>query len=389
MKYIYQFAATAILAGIGNFSHASLTTSSGVQSFSGNASVTATSTSKTAVSNTNNNASVATVSLGQFDTSIGVLTGVELQLKSSRTQTIDGTGFKNNGPGRTASGSGTSSALLSTSGFNAAFTPNITQTGSGCGLAMGMTGYISCNWGSQTSASIVTNITGNVASGNLNDYAGTGLINATLTTPDLAATATLTATMGQQSGSTVNYSVAWNGSLEAIYSYMLHAAASFDGTSTQNSLTLDFGVIPQFGPAPTLNFDIFNLADNNRTGLDLDTISGSGDTGAFNIDLTTFSNLAQGTNNNFIASMLTSTLGTFSASYLLDLSDTGIGASNTWLNQKLTLNLIGTVNAASTANSNPESIPEPGTLALLLAGLGMMAWRLKNQPHEKSGLTIA
>lgn len=195
MKYIYQFAATAILAGIGNFSHASLTTSSGVQSFSGNASVTATSTSKTAVSNTNNNASVATVSLGQFDTSIGVLTGVELQLKSSRTQTIDGTGFKNNGPGRTASGSGTSSALLSTSGFNAAFTPNITQTGSGCGLAMDMTGYISCNWGSQTSASIVTNITGNVASGNLNDYAGTGLINATLTTPDLAATATLTATM--------------------------------------------------------------------------------------------------------------------------------------------------------------------------------------------------
>lgn len=45
---------------------------------------------------------------------------------------------------------------------------------------------------------------------------------------NMAATATLTVTMGQQSGSTVNYSVTWNGNLGAIYSYMLHAA-SFDG----------------------------------------------------------------------------------------------------------------------------------------------------------------
>ncbi|MDP1558358.1 MAG: choice-of-anchor E domain-containing protein [Nitrosomonas sp.] len=385
MKYIYHFAAVTVLTGISGFSHASLATSSGVQSFSGSAAVTATGTSTgagaplTNATNSNNNALISNVSLGQFDASLGVLTGVELQLNSSRVQAIDGTGFKNNGPGRTAGGSGTSSASLSAPGLDAVFAPNITQIGTGCGLAMGMTGFIQCGWGPQTSATTVTNTTGNVASGNLNDYVGAGAVNAALTTPNLSATATLTTTMGQPSGSTVNYSVAWSGGLEAIYSYALHAAASFNGSSAQTSLTLDFGVIPQFGATPTLGFDIFNLTDSNRTGLDLDAFSGSGDTGVFSTGLAAFSGLAQGASNGFAATMLTDTLGSFRASYLLSLSDADFGASNTWFDQTLTLNLVGVV----------SPVPEAQTWAMLLAGSGLIGWRLKNQSREEPNMAFA
>ena len=365
MNNFFQLTSIAALMGISGFSHANLTTSSGQENFSGSASVSAISTSQLSVSNSNNNAAVATVSLNQFDASLGVLTGVELQLKSNRIQTISGTGFKNNGPDRTANGSGMSTASLSTSGFNAVFAPAISQSGSGCGLAHGPTGFINCGWGPETSSATATDGAGSVDSSNLNDYVGNGSVDADLSLPTLSATATLSRIQGQQSGSNADYSVAWSGSLEAIYSHLLHASASFDGSALQNSLTLDFGTVLQNSAASSLNFSIFNLADSNRIGLDLDGFSGSGDTGVFSSGLTGFSDLTQGGSNGFIASMLTDTLGTFSASYLLDLSDADFGASSTWQNQTLTLNLVGQV----------APVPVPGAVWLfgtaLLSMLGV------------------
>lgn len=360
MNNIFQLTSIAALMGISGLVHAGLTTSSGVENFNGSASVGATATRQLSASNNNNNASVATVSLGQFDGSLGVLTGVELQLNSSRTQSVDGTGYKYNGAGKTASGSGTSTAALSASGFSAAFAPAIAQSGSGCGLAMGMTGYISCGWGPEASTATATNTTASVDSNNLNDYVGNGSVDASLTTPSLSATATLSTTMGQESGSTVNYSVSWQGSLEAVYSYLLHASASFDGSASQNSLTLDFGTVLQNSAASSLNFNIFNLSDVNRTGLDLDGFSRSGDTNIFNTSLAGFTDLAQGGSNGFIASMLTENLGAFSASYLLDLSDADFGASSTWKNQTLTLNLVG------------EVVPVPVPAAVWLFGSALI-----------------
>jgi hypothetical protein len=174
----------------------------------------------------------------------------------------------------------------------------------------------------------------------------------------LEATTTLSRTQGQTSGSTTNYSVEWAGDLQANYSYLLHAAASFDGSSVSNVLTLDFGTITQ-NSAASLNFALFNLANADRIGLDLDSVIGSGDTSAFDSGLSAFADLAQGGSLSFIANLLTANTGAFSAQYLLNLSDADFGASSTRQNHQLTLNLIGNVSA----------VPVPGAVWLFGSAL--------------------
>jgi hypothetical protein len=144
--------------------------------------------------------------------------------------------------------------------------------------------------------------------------------------------------------------VEWAGDLQANYSYLLHAAASFDGSSVSNVLTLDFGTITQ-NSAASLNFALFNLANADRIGLDLDSVIGSGDTSAFDSGLSAFADLAQGGSLSFT--------GAFSAQYLLNLSDADFGASSTRQNHQLTLNLIGNVSA----------VPVPGAVWLFGSAL--------------------
>jgi hypothetical protein len=342
---------------------------SGPVSFSGSASVTATGGQVASATNFNNGATIANVALGQFDAANGVLTGVDIQLTSNRTQTINGSGNKNNGPGRTVNGSGISNALMSAAGVSAAFAPNLTQAGSGCALAHGPTGPVNCGWGPNTAAAATTDTTVGADDQNLNDYVGGGSVNASLSLPTLSATTTMSSTAGQPgSGSSATYKVDWAGSLQANYSYLLHSLASFDGSSTNNTLTLDFGTVAQ-NTGPTLSFSLFNLADADRIGLDLDSVSGSGDTGALTTNLTAFSDLAQGSSLAFVANLLTSTTGVFNAQYFLNLSDADYGASNTRQNHQLTLNLVGNV------VGNVAAVPVPGAVWLfgsaLLGVLGM------------------
>jgi hypothetical protein len=111
-----------------------------------------------------------------------------------------------------------------------------------------------------------------------------------------------------------------------------------------------------------LSFSLFNQANADRISLDLDSVTGSANTGAFSTTLSPFSDLAQGSSQAFMASLLTSTTGVFNAQYLLNLSDANLGASNTWQNHQLTLNLVGNVTA----------VPVPGAVWLFgtaMAGL--------------------
>jgi endonuclease I len=117
--------------------------------------------------------------------------------------------------------------------------------------------------------------------------------------------------------------------------------ASFASGVDQNLLTIDFGT---FAVGGTVNsgFDLFNLVQSVgfTADLDLDSIPGVGDTGVLSTDLSAFGGLVAGSSNGFLASFDTSNVGTFSATYTLNLSDEDIAGAT---NQVLTLQLLGEV----------------------------------------------
>ena len=204
-------------------------------------------------------------------------------------------------------------------------------------------------------------LTATAASANLNSYVGSGTVAVARTASTVAALQGPPNFTGAESTTT---SVNWSGSVSATYEYLLHAAATFDGGS-QVTLNLDFGTLYLNDAASPLGFSIFNAA-GERVGLDLDSILGSGDTTKLTTDLASFLGLAAGSSNGFLASFDTSSLGSFAATYTLGLSDADVGASSSRLsNYVLTLNLFGNV-----IESPPNSVPEPGSLALL--GLGLL-----------------
>lgn len=350
------------LIGVSGVASAQLSSTSGPISFSGSADVTATASSVASATASNNNAAIANVGIGQFDAATGVLTGATIQMDSSRTQAIVGSGFKNNGPGRDANGGGSSTAALFAPGVSTAFATPATVAGTGCSLAMGPTGYITCGWGPVNAAATPTNASASVSGTDLNSYVGTGTTNVALSLPSLQATSTLSRTQGQASGSSSTYTVVWSGSVQANYSYLLHAAPSFSAGVQNNSLTLDFGTVTMGSSVAPLSLSLYNLSDTNRVGLDLDSISVTGDSAKFSTSLAGFANLAQGGNQTFLAGLDTSSAGDFSAHYVLMLSDADFGASSTRGAYQLHLDLVG----------NVAAVPEPETYAMFMAGLGLM-----------------
>lgn len=348
------------LIGTSGIANAQLTSTSGPAAFGGSASVTATASSVASATASSNNAPIATVGVGQFDAATGVLVGATLQVDSTRAQTISGSGTKGGGPARTANGSGSSTAGFSASGASTTFTPAVTVAGSGCSLGMGMMGPNSCTWGPAGSTT-ATSGSATVASGNLDSYVGAGSTNVALTLPSMQATSTLSATQGPASSSKSTYTVNWSGNVQANYSYLLHAAPSFGGAS--NSLTLDFGTLTQGTGASSLGFSLYNVADPNRVGLDLDSFATVGNAGNnFSTNLANFANLSQGGSQSFLAWLDTSSVGQFSTQYVLSLSDADVGASSTRGSYQLTLNVVG----------NVAAVPEPETYAMMLAGLGLV-----------------
>ncbi len=136
-----------------------------------------------------------------------------------------------------------------------------------------------------------------------------------------------------------------------------HANASFASGSDLNTWTHDFGSIAVGTPMPTFDFDLFNLVDTTSftADLELDSFSGIGDTTVLTTDLAPLqggSALEAGLSSMFTATLDTSTLGAFSATYTLSFSDEDLpGASSLG---DLTLTLMGTVETATLAGDFDE-----------------------------------
>jgi endonuclease I len=130
-----------------------------------------------------------------------------------------------------------------------------------------------------------------------------------------------------------------------------HAAPSFASPAITTSLSHDFGNIALGDTAPTFDFGVFNLSTTPgfTAGLDLDNIASSGTTAAFTTDLTSFSTLAAGSSHPFTSSLNLTSVGTFSATYMLNLSDENIAGAT---NKTMSLTLTGTVRLAGDYNGD-------------------------------------
>jgi hypothetical protein len=137
-------------------------------------------------------------------------------------------------------------------------------------------------------------------------------------------------------------------------SVVSHANPSFDATSDLNSLVYDFGALTAGASPPAFSFDIFNLSTTAgfTAGLDLDSITAVGDLHKLSTNFELFSGantLAAGNGAEFVATLDTSAIGSFSATYTLGFSDEnlpGAAALGT-----MTLTLLGTVEAANAVDN--------------------------------------
>jgi hypothetical protein len=272
----------------------------------------------------------------------------------------------------TATGTGASTATLAMPGLNQGFV-QITSTASCTGARQG-----SCQ-GSTVTTSTASNLAAqSIAAANLDSYVGSGNVSAIRTATLLSATQNSNQFTGTES---TGYTVSWSGTLHTAYTYLLHAAPSFESGSQDLTLDLDFGTV-SLGDAASLGFTIFNLS-GIRAGLDLDSVTGSGDTAVLTTDLGLFSGLAAGDADGWTAYLDTTNLGLFAASYSLMFSDADIGAASSRASFYLTLNLFGEVTAQAAVIDPPmvtptASVPEPGTLALLgVAGACLLAVQMR------------
>jgi endonuclease I len=121
-----------------------------------------------------------------------------------------------------------------------------------------------------------------------------------------------------------------------------HPLASYSFNIVKTEETIDFGVVPVgSGPATSgLSFNNFagNGAPTFAANLDLDSISGIGDTQPFQVGLSPLSGLQQNSHVSFFPTFTPTAVGQFTATYTLHFSDENLPGEQM---QTLMLSLVG------------------------------------------------
>lgn len=214
--------------------------------------------------------------------------------------------------------------------------------------------------------------TGAVASGSLSSYRGTGTVDIA-TAGSLSSTVTngptnvvsgqAQAIVARTAGAT--YSIA--------YDYLNFSKASFNGSTVQSALTLDFGTrVLNSGPV-TLNFSIYNIGNNNSAGLDLLSVTSQTSNPLFTTTLNPFVDLAGGAVRSFSATFDPSSLGSTTKRLSLTFKDSandtgaGLGARETVMDLYLIALAV---------------LPEPGSWATMIIGFGFIGGSMRRRRAE-------
>jgi hypothetical protein len=160
--------------------------------------------------------------------------------------------------------------------------------------------------------------------------------------------------------------------IDVSLSVLSHANPSFSDVGDVDTLTYDFGTLSQGAADPLFSFDLFNLEATigYTAGLDLDAINGSGDVNAFTTDLAPFNGaapLAAGSSRAFTATLDTSVLGAFAATYTLGFSDENLPGATSLEN--MTLTLTGAIEASVVESADFDSDG-------VVDGADFLAWQL-------------
>lgn len=148
---------------------------------------------------------------------------------------------------------------------------------------------------------------------------------------------------------------------------LAHSNATFSNSLDQDALTIDVGTYVVGTGTHIANAAVFNRESvaGFTAALDVDSVSGSGDTAQLSVNLTPTSNIAANANAPFTATLDTTALGDYSATYTITVSDENLSGATA--GPSLTLTLNGHVVATVAADFNKDRHVDGTDLATLAA----------------------